>query len=216
MERQILRPIQWIILDDGVTKTEVKTDIPFDYHYNTQWQGRASLANKIAFAMDLPIAGEMIAFIEDDDWYSPEYLKTAFERMSQGHVLIGEGDALYYSVKYRWWYRHHNRGHASLCQTCAAASIKKVIKDECVIDTGPFLDVRLWSDRRILKKQVFIGTKTCIGIKSMPGRNGYGCGHKKWDRSSVLDEKLETLTQLIGAEDANNYAPFYENTNLPK
>jgi len=54
---------------------------------------------------------------------------------------------------------------------------------------------------------------SCIGIKSMPGRRGYGVGHMinrvgKHNRPTNPDPTLAKLIDLIG-KDAEAYIPYY-------
>ncbi len=217
MKRQTLQPIQWLVYDDGEVPTQC--NMGQEYHWCPQFRGKASLTQKIfdAFAHD-KVKGDVAAIIEDDDWYHMDYLKEMTEKMSSmGVGLIGEGHAMYYNVAQRWWYEHGNMKHASLCQTVIARSHFPVIADLTSSNHCPFIDVRLW--QAIKNSHIFppaLGRRLLVGIKSMPGRKGYGSGHKiNGGLGARPDRDMVKLSREIGMRDARVYSQFYERTNNP-
>lgn len=226
MARQTRQPDQWFVLDDGEQLTPI---VPMSHAvgqkrvYNPEWRGPSSLINKLKWLFlehSEEIIGDVIFFIEDDDWYHPEYLERVMAEF-EGHtsfanqnlMMYGEPYAYYVNVKHRWWLRHPNVRHASLCQTAihkdALLSVQTILREQ----TNAFFDVSLWA--RLLGKKVL----TCllgdnqplvVGIKGMPGRKGYGVGHKDVrPKNSFEDPKLEKLDMLMSAEDAEIYRNFY-------
>lgn len=214
MSRQTLQPIQWIVLDDGTIPT--KCNLKQEYIYCPEFLGQESLVRKIHYAIEQNIIkGDAIVFFEDDDWYAPNYLELINARLHE-RDLVGEGKALYYNVEERWWAPHSNMKHASLCQTALRRSLFPILLDQCKKDTNAFIDCRFWADPRVVSKKVFdpIDNKpSCVGIKSMPGRRGYGVGHiinrvGKHNRPTNPDPTLAKLTELIG-RDAEVYISYY-------
>ncbi len=95
-------------------------------------------------------------------------------------------------------------------------NLEQASNSEC-----PFLDVRLWAKVTApLKARVADPFKEAgavrrvIGIKAMPGKTGYGGGHKSRDRTACDDAELHKLRSLIG-DDADAYASFYDATAYP-
>lgn len=206
MSRQLRQPDQWIVLDDGEKPcacTRNQTQI-----YCPEFRGKDSLNRKIHYAIFSKLVfSDAVVFVEDDDWYSPLWLQTC-ERQLSGCDLFGEGNALYYNVKHRYWFQHSNFDHASLCSTAIRASHLYQIENNCGAG-HPFIDELAWksfhgrkSVSRPVKRQV-------IGIKGMPGRAGYGAGHGPADPGMNSDPQLNKLKTLIG-NDYEYYRKFGE------
>lgn len=215
MSRQTRPYDQWIVVDDDTPQTVCT--LGQDYFYKPEFKGRSSLAKKIKFVLDNNlITGDVLVFIENDDWYSPNYLEMVQARMN-GQDIVGEGFAVYYNVKERWWYEHVNMQHASLCATAVSKNVFPALQRLLSTSLDPFVDVRIWGLKQFRKK-VFETrrVKTTIGIKAMPGQPGYGGGHRERDRGAKDDLTLAKLASWIGAEDAQAYAPFWKNYNAAK
>lgn len=209
VRRQSLRPVKWVVIDDGLTPTKCRAG---QVHiYAPELRGTASLVNKLkAFVDDNMLVGDAVAIIEDDDWYRPSYLETQAARLREGYEVAGEGCALYYNVAGRWWYSHTNVHHASLCQTVIKRSWLPALRSECGQE-NPFIDVRFWARTKDAGRVFMPGKNgpTTVGIKSMPGRVGYGMGHRTRHHQAVADLGLIKLKQLIGS-DVDAYEPFYQ------
>lgn len=217
MSRQSLKPAQWLVLDDDEQKTECTAGQ--EYHYWPEMRGRGSLSKKIGRALaDNLIKGDAIVFWENDDYYSDDALEF-FAAGLKDYQLVGEGRALYYNVEQRFWFEHVNMTHASLCATAIRRDLFDWLAFQCKTSECPFLDVRLWN-RTPGTFKVFdphlVSTKQrrSVGIKAMPGRSGYGGGHRGRDKSAVSDLNLNKLRSLIG-KDADDYAPYYKPSAAP-
>lgn len=200
-----------LVLDDGEVPT-VPT-LGQDYHYWPEMRGRGSMVKKVRRALkDGLIKGDAIIFAEDDDYMSPDFVAFHLSGL-QKYAIFGEGRALYYNVKHRWWFEHQNLKHASLCATSILKVLYPWLLKQCTISEEPFLDVRLWNNAPG-PAHVFDPYKTptrmrrSVGIKGMPGRTGYGGGHRGRDRSAVSDYDSAKLKSLIGS-DAEAYAKYY-------
>lgn len=217
LKRQTVRPAQMLVLDDGETPT--KTTLSQDYFYWPEYKGRGSLVKKIRRALaDGLIKGDAIVFVEDDDYISDDCIEWHIAGLKQ-FSLFGEGRALYYNVHRRFWFEHTNLKHASLCATSLTKALYPWLTKQCQISDEPFLDVRLWNNAPMSAKVADpydhpTRKRRSVGIKAMPGRTGYGGGHRGRDRSAVSDADLSKLRSLIGG-DAEIYAPFYEPDAAP-
>lgn len=214
---QTIKPNQWLVLDDGtkpVTCTQGQ-----EHHHLPQFRGAGSMVNKIKHALQNKLlVGDVVIFIEDDDWVAPDYIEWCLSGL-RTNDLIGEGQNLYYNVRHRWWFEHHNKAHASLCATAMRRSVLPYLMHECVTaptlpeKDRPFIDSRLWMNCR-LKKKVFDpmtgdGRRRTVGIKAMPGTKGYGSGHDRTAGWAIPDPQLAKLRALIG-DDAKEYEKFYD------
>lgn len=207
MSRQTVPIHQWIVLDDGVNPAKC-TMGQVHMRFGDDTRGSYSLVRKIRALMKNPqiITGDAIAFIEDDDWYSKDYLQVAASRLGDYNDMIGEAYALYYNVRDSHWHLHTNDRHASFCQTVLKRSffpeLLRVVKD----DSNPFIDVRLWGETDpSLKRTIYFPDPkpTLVGIKGIYA--GYGIGHTR--RLANYDGGGWKLRELIGS-DAQEYRKF--------
>lgn len=212
MARQTLQPVQWIVMDDGAVPTPCT--MGQEYHHVPHMTGRSSLVEKIKWVLESnTIRGDALCFIEDDDWYAKDWLELCATNLASCDVF-GEGRAWYYNVQHRYWFAHGNLTHASLCATAIRKQVFPALLEEARRSKNPFIDVALWG-RRLLSRRVFdpqtVRRRRTVGIKSMPGRPGYGSGHSANGRdvSAVDDLELKLLAEQIG-EDAKDYAQYFK------
>lgn len=214
LARQTKKPFQMLVLDDGEVPT--KCTLGQEYFYWPQMRGRGSMVKKIRKAMqDGLVKGDALVFTEDDDALSADYLEWQAAQLTKC-AISGEGNNVYYNVQGRWWHRHTNTKHASLCATAITKALYPWLLKQCTISEDPFLDVRLWNRAPGVAKVHNPGLdgRRVVGIKGMPGRAGYGSGHTEKDRSANMDPDLKVLRRLMG-EDAKNYERFYVNPTTP-
>ncbi len=218
MARQTVKPVQWLVLDDDETPTVCT--MGQEYYYWPECRGRGSLARKLRRALSEGLVkGDALAIVENDDWYAPDWLEFCIDGLSRVN-LFGEGRALYYTVRGRYWFQHHNLEHASLCSTALNRAIFPLFLKQCMLSDEPFVDYLFWPKAECSKfvsdPRRHAGKRLrTVGIKAMPGRVGYGGGHRGRDRSAKDDPELKVLRSLIG-EDADLYAPFYDPTTLQR
>ncbi len=210
MARQTVQPEQWLVLDDDEPRTVCT--MGQDYHYNSSWSGVKSLPNKLAHAIKAGlIRNDAIVFWENDDWYDPTWLERVAELLHR-FVLVGEGRAIYYNVWQRYWFDHTNMGHASLCSTACRRSLFPLLTQICRDTPNGFIDEALWRampapQKTLLDPSAVNGKRLVVGIKSMPGKQGYGGGHRGRDPFAIDDRGLGRLREL-GGPDADSYARF--------
>jgi hypothetical protein len=189
VERQSRQPDQWLILD-----------------------GPGRMGDKLltAFASGA-VEGDALVFVEDDDYYFPGWFRWCERHLERGYDIVGQGNALYYNVRHRWWSNCANTRHASLCQTAISC---RLLEPACACNIikaydNQFFDTRIW--RLNVNKYLHLaqdGERMAIGIKGMPGTAGYSAEHKQeLPPLAHADPSLLKLWQLIGAE-AKNYAAF--------
>ena len=211
MARQTRQPDQWLVLDDG--EKPARCTMGQQHVRCPQFRGKRSLNDKIAFALRSGlIEGDALAFIEDDDWYAPGWLAFCVEKL-RGYALIGEGKAIYYNVAGRWWIAHENRAHASLCATAITRALFPVLLAACKAD-HPFIDTVLWTEGKA-SSRVFDPSPAylTLGMKSLPGRKGYGNGHLQEEPRKKFDRNLVKLRELIG-DDAECYRHLWQPSEL--
>ena len=198
MSRQTRQPDQWVVVDDGAIPMVSPPEGCTYVRRAHDEDGHNSLAQNILAAIP-EIKGNIIMFIEDDDYYRPDYIETIYNKMWSSCVepLFGQSLAVYYNVKYRWWMQHPNRTHASLCQTAMYDDALPTLKAIC--EASPkFIDLDLW---RQLKGDLFDDPiKYCVGIKGLPGRGGIGMGHKIYSPEGQYDHNYTKFFKLLRAD----------------
>lgn len=199
MSRQTYRgPLQWIVVDDGVTSTPATRSQQYIRRTPQAWH---TLTDNLRAALPL-VRHDKILIIEDDEWYHPQYI----ERMSdwlEPDQLTGTGIARYYwprETRYRE-FPHHT--HASLCRTGFRSELIPAVLD-CCKTRDPSVDLRLWSSIQGTRHD--LDQPLVVGMKGMPGRKSGGGKPSE----GISDHDLSKLTEWIGG-DVEHYLPV-----LPK
>lgn len=200
---------QWIVVDDG------KVPLPDNLKEGLTYVRREpkpedidTINVNLRKAIPL-IKGDIILIIEDDDWYSPNYI--TFMRKTLVNVeLVGEVYARYYLLPARKYCRGENNAHSSLSQT---GFVKKLIPTfvKC-LDGDPYIDIRFWKvvpDRKYLIDDKADKLKLQCSMKGLKGRKGIGQGHDKEDWSVIQrysdDPYLIQLRAWVGEDAAKIY-----------
>jgi len=202
-------PLQWVIVDDGEIVTGIETPregVLLTHIYPTPaWKpGDNTLARNLLAALS-EVQHDFIVFMEDDDWYSPQYIAAQVRYLAEGFKITGEVPAYYYHLPTRRYWALRNQAHASLCQTAIHREMLPTLQLICESpNTSQFIDVRLWE--HITARRSFHGGRRVIGMKGLPGRPGIGVGHRPevgggWE----TDPDLRILTEWIGSEDVETY-----------
>ena len=190
MGRQTRPPDQWLIL-----------------------AGPEPMREKVLAAVEGgQVNGDGLIFVEDDDWFGPGWLAWC-EKQLEKYAIVGQGNALFYQVRYRWWSECRNVRHASLCQTAITSDVYESLCSTIKAYDSPFFDTRLWmlDESKYLHLPQRQEDRHVIGIKGMPGgRRGYSGEHVNSHPCGIVpDPSLFKLWQLIGDE-AENYLPFHD------
>jgi hypothetical protein len=188
--------IQWVVSDDG--QSPAPCTMGQDHIRN-----KPAADRKSSFLQNL-LAGlkharhDRILFIEDDDWYSPDYLRVMANWLSDAEIA-GESRALYYHVPTRRYKVCGNTDHASLCQTGVRGEIAEWMGDHIQKHWRSFIDVHTWKTGARSKRK-FLSPKTTlsVGIKGLPGTSGIGTP-ARWPKSHGLGRlRPPTVDELRG------------------
>ena len=209
-------PLQWVVVDDGKQSVTCRHSqeyikLPHEPVANQSFK-KNYLAGLTAAKYD------KILFIEDDDWYGPEYVEWQYNNLNRKE-LTGEGRARYYHLRLRHYYIHPNNKHASLSQTGIQRSLLPHVIDILEHDQRPeCLDAGLWKRRRIEPNRKYLSPHSShlVAIKAMPGAFGVGCHHNDAEVLTsgryTSDPNCEQLRQWIGA-DTDFYMSLYSKTS---
>jgi len=217
--------IQWIVVDDGEIPTQinlnqeyVRSDIIWKEGLNTQ-------AYNLLLGLE-KVKNDILFFIEDDDWYSPNFIQSIIDfllKIKNTHI-IGEADSLNYNIRTNQYFLHKMRNMTSLYKTCitreAYPFLKKLLlyyyeNNTKLINNNFFIDRMLWksNDSNTFNKYLINNNNLAIGIKNMPGRKG-ACGHlndySKYNKyinseNSGIDNKNFDFLKNIIKNDHLNY-----------
>ena len=239
MMQQTVPIDQWIVVDDGVapqpqilrTMQYVRRG-PGPSMRRAHWQtskmlqsktpktGWVSIYENLRAAADL-VEGDKILFIEDDEYYAPNYVEEMAKRLDE-HELVGIKHSRYYHLPTGGYRMFLSQAHASLAQTAFRSSFLPTFKEFMGMDhCAEFLDVRLWTQVRSIRAQTigklktncrghlfFDETPLYVGMKGMPGRAGYGVGHKP--HTYVTHDKDRNLLRQWIPQDHGIYLDIHQ------
>lgn len=205
MARQTRKWDEWIVADGAPDQALVATPTLGQRHlWSPQEPGYRNFLGNVSNGVDAA-RGDLIIFIEDDDFYSPVHLETLAAQLSQPDVLAA-GDDLqrYYNLPLRLYRTFENVG-ASLCQTgirrWAVETLHETIT-ECREKQSYGLDTRFW--KKVPKAAWSLDrTGTVVGVKGLPGQVGLGIGHRP-SGAWTPDMDLSTLKSWVG-DDVSAY-----------
>lgn len=202
--------VLWVIVDDAIPITvdcitedfrpgwTIVKEYPkpaWVYGQNTQYR---NLLAGCAVVKKFDVKAVFI--IEDDDYYSPRYLREMMERMGK-YDIIGEQCTIYYNPILRGWINNNNKNHSSLFQTAFAPSMIPTFERICVSKNGRFIDMTLYRRFGIPLERInlFKADNLAVGIKGISGRAGIGQGHRLKLREKLApDPNMDKLKELIG------------------
>ena len=209
MERQTLKPDQWIVADDGkkeMQKYFENISFPVTYiknEYNKS-KGKSFLRNLTTALKNIQY--NKILVIEDDDWYHPEYIEVTKQRLQNANI-VGQPNALYYNILTQSYRQKHNTKRASLCETAFDEKLIGYMLKRCSSGKSTFVDAHLWHHSRNKNNiifRLFEDRRLVVGMKGFPGRKGIGIGHRP-TKSFKFDPNFQFLKKIIGSEDTKYY-----------
>jgi len=154
------------------------------------------------------ITGDCVMWLEDDDYFKPGWIEWCVRHLERGYDMVGQGNAVYYSVSSRWWSKCGNVRHASLCQTAIRSKLLPQVWNIINDFNCPWIDVQLWNVE--CNKFLALPSETetlLVGIKGLC--DGYSREHRQLGGDcNEPDYDLSKLREWIG-DDAENYAKFW-------
>jgi hypothetical protein len=154
LHKQTLRPKYIQILQ---SEPEEKTiDITRKYRHGVEYYSKSE---------DV----DVIAFIENDDWYAPDYFEYMMKKWEEhgSPELFGINYSIYYHLKLRKYFVMRHAGRASAMNTF----IKRGAKCLWPKDDERFVDMWLWK-RPELERRIAIEPNHIISV----GMKGHGVG----------------------------------------
>lgn len=198
----------WVIVDDAFPTTI--DFIPRDFrsfwdivklYPQPHWiPGQNTQGRNIRVALDFIMKNydsqsiDGVFVIEDDDWYSVEYLEKMIKHLD-GFQAGGETHTIYYNLAISQWVMNQNDVWSSLFQTAMTMDVLPVFR---TFLAEKFIDYAFFHafDGRT---NLFRDGNLAVGMKGQPGRAGIGAGHGR-QRCMVDDADHRKLRQLIGID----------------
>jgi len=145
---------------------------------------------------------DLIAFIENDDYYSPDYFETVLNEYAKGEAydIFGLDRTTYYHIGVKKWFYMHHYTRSSAMSTF----IKPDLPIMWGLDHDPYTDLYLWS--QLENSKTFRPNKLiCIGIKHAVGLCG-GANHFDQMHRYINDDfSLDLLRENMDAESFKFY-----------
>ena len=198
--------VNWIVVDDGQVPTRFTCLRPnWERHVVRRkpfWEAgqNTQQANLQAGIVRYRQLGHKtpIVFVEDDDWYHPNWLSKCAEELKYA-PLVGEKRARYYQILYAGYNQFENNRHA--CLRASAIRGSAIDYFENLIRTyHKYYDMKMWAEFR--PWHLFQGNLT-LGIKGLPGRAGITDWHRL--RGDRMDPCDKVLREWVGED-----FPMYE------
>lgn len=151
---------------------------------------------------------DMIACIENDDWYSPNYLLEMFEQYEKMRRpdIFGIEYTYYYHLKMKYYFKYLHGDRASMMCTC----LKPDIDLNWPADNWRFADMWLWTHREgwFAKRKLWNPDKVlAIGMKGHGEGVAGGTGHtNKMYRYVIPDNGF--LKDNLSEDQFNFYHDF--------
>jgi glycosyltransferase involved in cell wall biosynthesis len=202
--------VLWVIVDDcSPTTTEfIKGDFRENWtivkvYPEPKWrEGQNTQSRNLLAGVNVVKKYENISaifIIEDDDYYSPEYLQEMVNKLD-GHVAAAQTNTVYFNLQSFTLKRHTNTKHGSLFQTGFTFDVLPVFENATKRNVQ-FIDIQFWKLLKNKPVNLFtVQNNLAVGIKAMQGRKGIGNGHITRSVNTNKVQGFLSLKKLIGKD----------------
>lgn len=180
---------------------EIVNDPPFSGKKDITWRYRTGYDRLRNRGFDV------IALIENDDWYHPEYLETMVHQwqLFGKPELFGTDYTIYYHIRLMAWFTMHHPARSS--------AMNSLIVPDLAIrwprDHDPYTDIHLWQQ---LSGKNWHPPMICMGIKHEQGLHGGRNHTDRLDRYINHDSNHQFIRKHMDAESYAFYSAYYGNT----
>jgi glycosyltransferase involved in cell wall biosynthesis len=153
---------------------------------------------------------DVIAFMEDDDFYSPEYLEVMVSEWQKRDRpdIFGTAYTIYYHLKLGAHFTMYHQDRASAMNTL----IKPDLEITWPVDHEPFTDMHLWTN--IHGVCIDPGKIISVGMKHGIGKCGGGSHVDRLRRYTNKDDGF--LKNTLDEESYKFYSQFYDKSFAPE
>jgi len=175
MQRQTVKPKQWIVVDDGKVKLKSIPDkCTYIRRIPSENDPPHTLCLNLLEGLNHTIHPKII-IIEDDDWYCPDYIKIMSKELNEND-LVGVQSLLFYSAQLPGYSFRNKVRHPALFQTAFRSSIVPYVQKICLqYDSNKNISHKGLIDSAVWENKVFnqIKNKDVVVInESIPSSDG--------------------------------------------
>ena len=202
MKRQTYKgKVRWIVVDDCDPITPISAPKGWIVDWirpADKWrEGMNTQARNMREALSVTPDDAKVLFIEDDDWYAPDYLEVMDKALTDNDI-VGQSLSRKWNINSRMARESKDRRQASLC--CTGVKGRALSRFRSIAQRGPrLMDIELWRSSCGL---LLDGCRV-VSLKCLPGRGGIDSGHRA-NFGDISDPDGEMLREWIG-EDADEY-----------
>lgn len=208
--------VLWVIVDDAEQKTTNFINNDFRERWIIEkvypvphWKKgqNTQKRNLLAAVQEIKNYGDIdyVFIIEDDDYYSPQYLETMLQRV-KGYAASAQTKTIYVHMPDFASKQFSNTKHGSLFETVFSIDVLNVFENTLKKGSEKFIDIYFW--KNLLGNSKFTVNlfdeekRLAVGIKGMGGRDGVGSGHDMLVRKQQLTriERIMQFKNLIGMD----------------
>ena len=219
MERQTVQPTQWIVVSDGKRAMPKKDRNGCEYYRRKPLKTDPIHTLRVNLLEALKhVKTDSVVIVEDDDWYSPNYLETSLKYLEK-YDLTGQNQTVYWNVK-SLTYKVIRTGkepdeRSSMCLTAFNRPVFSHLKNICGNKTLPedakkrvdrgFVDLILWRTYKGKKSTYNEPNNLCVGIKGLCGRPGLSSGHTSAIEKEYINDSDGAFLKSVIGEDVKHY-----------
>ena len=196
VKSQTLVPADILIVNEAPRTT--KCDITYRYR-----KGYTELSNHGGY--------DLIALMENDDYYAPNYLETMVRhwQFNRKPDLFGTKYTVYYHIGILKWFVMYHDARSSAMNTF----IRPGLEINWCADSEPYTDMHLWSNVRGISKKTVTPETVSIGIKHGMGATGGLMHVDKLHRFNMSDSQMQWLSLYVDAETLDFYKSINQQLN---
>jgi glycosyltransferase involved in cell wall biosynthesis len=150
MDRQTIKPKQWIVIDDGKAPIIERKDMQYIRRIPSNKDPSHTLCINMMLALKEVLCDKII-IMEDDDWYSPTYIDYMSNLLDKAD-LVGFGNLIFYYPKTSKYMEKGTVKQPALGQTAFRKIIVPIIENICDNFTKDYnlcgkglIDSKLWT-----------------------------------------------------------------------
>lgn len=154
---------------------------------------------------------DVLAFMEDDDWYSPKYLATIV-----GNWILN-GRPQLFGTNYTYYYHFRLFGYFKMTHMQRSSAMSTLIKPDIDIkwcaDDQPYTDSHLWFVTKLEKKLFEPQRMICMGMKHGVGKNGGQNHNDRLDRytdTGTMDPDKKFLRDHLDLDSFDFYSQYFQ------
>ncbi len=149
---------------------------------------------------------DVILFIENDDYYAPDYIEymvNQWEKHGRPDI-IGTDRTIYYHIKERGHFTMHHKERSSAMSTL----IRSDLNFKWCSDNQQYTDIHLYNT--LTNKVIFTPEKViCMGIKHGVGKCGGFCHNDNFQRYKDKDPDFTFLKSVMDFDSLHFYSSYF-------